>query len=76
MYAYLVDRCTTDKLQDTLNSFGSKGWQATAYFQGGRDWVVVAEQSSADGVSLQQELEAVAGTVRNGVRRGARSAAR
>lgn len=53
---YLVDRATTDKLQLRLNDFGSKGWQCTAHFLGGRDWVIVAERekpaamaSSADG---------------------------
>ena len=41
---YLVDRSTTEKLQQRLNDFGAKGWQASAHFTGGRDWVIVAER--------------------------------
>lgn len=40
---YLVDRTTTDKLQETLNQFAGKGWRVSWQYVGGRDWVVIAE---------------------------------
>lgn len=44
--AFFVDKgVTTDKLGRMLNAYVNDGWDPTAHYVGGRDWVIVARRA-------------------------------